>query len=127
MSTAENHIVYLAISFAITVCVARTLHKHGRPFLIDVFDGNTRLADSVNHLLVVGYYLLNIGLAAIAVKYGGTATNLQESIELLGTKVGCVLLIQGGMHSLNVIVFCKIRRRKRTEPMEVVEFLNADS
>ena len=59
--TAVYHIAYLLISVAVTIWVARTLHKNGRIFLVDAFHGNEHLADSVNHLLVVGFYLVNVG------------------------------------------------------------------
>jgi hypothetical protein len=62
----STYITYLAISIALTVWVARTLHKNGRIFLVDSFHGNEPLADSVNHLLVVGFYLINIGYVALA-------------------------------------------------------------
>ena len=54
---------YLAITIALTVWVARTLFKNGKVFLIDIFHGNKELADSVNNLLLVGFYLINIGYA----------------------------------------------------------------
>jgi len=102
---------YLAISIALTVWVARTLHKNGRLFLVDAFHGNEALADSINHLLVVGFYLINIGYVSLALKYGDKATNLQELLEALSTKVGAVLVILGGMHFFNLYVFSKMRRR----------------
>jgi len=62
------YLSYLAISIALTIWVARTLHKNGRLFLVDAFHGNGELADSVNHLLVVGFYLINVGYIAMALK-----------------------------------------------------------
>src|SRR5438046_10693055 len=93
-----TYLLYLAISVAMTVWVARTLHKNGRVFLVDSFVGNEQLADSVNHLLVVGFYLINIGYVTLALKYGAAAANPQEALETLSTKVGLVLLVLGGMH-----------------------------
>src|SRR5207245_218979 len=61
MYIVSAYIAYLLISLGVTVWVARTLHKNGRVFLIDAFHNNAPLADSVNHLLVVGFYLINIG------------------------------------------------------------------
>ena len=111
-----NHIVctyalYLAISIALTVWVARTLHKNGRVFLIDAFHGNETLADSINHLLLVGFYLINIGYVTLALKYGDKAASLQELLEVLSTKIGAVLLILGAMHFFNLYVFSKMRKR----------------
>src|SRR6266545_1037985 len=88
-----TYLAYLSISVALTVWVARTLHKNGRIFLVDSFHGNEPLADSVNHLLVVGFYLINIGYVALALKYGDKAADAQTAIELLSTKIGLVLLV----------------------------------
>jgi len=107
----NTYIAYLAISVALTVWVARTLHKNGRIFLVDSFHGNENLADSVNHLLVVGFYLINIGYVALALKYGSHANKAQEALELLSTKVGLVLVVLGVMHFFNLLIFSKMRRR----------------
>jgi len=111
-----NHIVftyllYLAISVALTVWVARTLSRNGRVFLVDVFHGNESLADSVNHLLVVGFYLINFGYVSLALKLGYEIGNMQGAIEALSWKVGTVLVTLGGMHFFNLYVFSRIRRR----------------
>jgi len=106
-----TYLTYLAISVALTVWVARTLHKNGRIFLIDSFLGNEALADSVNHLLVVGFYLINIGFVTLALKYGDRAGDAQTALEILSTKVGLVLVVLGAMHFLNLYVFARLRRR----------------
>src|SRR5437870_860468 len=106
-----TYIAYLLISVALTVWVARTLHKNGRIFLVDSFLGNEPLADSVNHLLVVGFYLVNIGFVTLALKYGDKATDAQTALETLSSKVGLVLVVLGVMHFFNLYVFTKLRRR----------------
>ena len=75
-----TYLAYLAISTALTIWVARTLHKNGRVFLVESFLGNEELADSVNHLLVVGFYLLNIGFVTLALKYGVAVTTRAGSV-----------------------------------------------
>ena len=106
-----TYLAYLLISVCLTVWVARTLHKNGRIFLVDSFHGNEPLADSVNHLLVVGFYLINIGYVTLALKYGATAASGQEALENLSTKVGLVLLVLGFMHFFNLAVFTRMRKR----------------
>ena len=107
----SSFLAYLAISIAITVWVARTLHRNGRVFLIDAFRGNEPLADSVNHLLVVGFYLINAGYIAIALQWGARPTNLEDVVLFLSHKVGIVLFILGVMHFLNISIFTSMRRR----------------
>ena len=106
-----TYLSYLVISIAMTVWVARTLHKNGRIFLVDSFNGNEALADSINHLLWVGFYLINIGYVALALRETESPTNLQGVLELLSRKVGVVLLVLGAMHFFNLLVFSKMRRR----------------
>jgi hypothetical protein len=108
------YLSYLAISVALTVWVARTLHKNGRVFLVDAFHGNAELADSVNHLLVVGFYLINVGYIAVALKTTQAMTTAREVIELESDKVGVVLLILGCMHFFNIFVLSRMRHKARS-------------
>lgn len=101
----------------------RTLHRNGRIFLVDSFLGNEKLADSVNHLLVVGFYLVNIGYVTLALKYGVSVATGQEAVETLSTKVGLVLLVLGAMHFGNLYVFTRMRKRAlahRPPPLGIV-------
>ena len=111
MYIAGCYFSYLAISILLTVWVARTLHSSGRVFLLDAFHGNAELADSVNKLLVVGFYLINIGYIALALKTSDPLINFRQVIELESTKLGIVLLILGGMHFFNMFVLARMRRR----------------
>ena len=106
-----TYIVYIALSIPLTIWVAHTLHKNGRIFLIDSFRGNERLADSVNHLLVVGFYLINIGYVALALKERIAPTDVREVFETISRKIGVVMLVLGAMHFFNILVFSKMRRR----------------
>src|SRR5438445_1658916 len=117
-----TYIAYLLISVALTIWVARTLHKNGRIFLVDSLLGNEPLADSVNHLLVVGFYLINIGFVTLALKYGDKATDARTALEILSTKVGLVLVVLGIMHFINLATFSKMRRRAihKTSPFPPV-------
>jgi hypothetical protein len=112
--------VYLAVSVALTIWVAGTLHRNGRIFLVQAFHGNETMADSVNHLLVVGFYLINIGYITLALKYGTKPGTLQESFEFLSTKLGLVLVVLGGMHFFNMFNFDKMRRKGTRTAPEVI-------
>src|SRR3954469_7714988 len=103
-----TYLVYLAISIVLTIWVARTLFKNGRIFLVDVFHGNEGLADSVNHLLVVGFYLINLGYVSLALRLGYDVESWRAAIEALSWKVGLVLLVLGGMHFFNLLIFTRI-------------------
>jgi hypothetical protein len=114
-----SYMIYLVISVMLTVWVARTLHKRGAIFLVDAFQGNADLAASVNHLLVVGFYLINIGFVFLALKSDATIANWRQAIEMMSDKLGLVLLILGGMHFFNLYIFSRVRQRstRRSTPV----------
>jgi len=109
------YVLYLLITICLTIWVARTLFKNGKIFLIDIFNGNRELADSVNNLLLVGFYLINIGYAVYTLRVSYSIDSLQEVIESLSRKVGLIILILGGMHFFNLSIFFKLRKRAETE------------
>ena len=109
--TVITYIVYLAIAIPLTIWVARTLHKNGRIFLVDCFKGNEALADSVNHLLVVGFYLINIGFVSLYLKLADEVADTRGIFEALSGKLGVVTLVLGGMHFFNLYLFAKLRNR----------------
>lgn len=110
-TTVLCYLLYLLISVALTIWVARTLHRNGRVFLVQAFRGREDMADAVNHLLVVGFYLINIGFIAFALRYGTKPENAQEAFEFVSTKLGVVLLVLGAMHFFNMFNFDKMRRK----------------
>ena len=107
--------IYLPFTIALTVWVANTLFKNGRIFLVDIFHGNEALADSVNKLLVVGFYLINVGYAVYTLRIIGDITSIQMVIERLSIKLGAIILILGGMHFFNLFVFFRLRNRAQSD------------
>lgn len=115
-SLVGTDLAYLATSIALTVWGAHGLHKNGRQFLVDSFIGDANLADSINHLLIVGFYPINIGYIAMALKSAAEAESLHEVVETVSTKVGLVMLILAAMHFLNPLAFARWRRRAILPP-----------
>ena len=107
----STYAVYLVISIAVTIWVARTLHKNGRAFLVEAFHGDEVLADSINHLLVVGFYLINIGWIVMTLRTNYDLHTPRAAIELLSGKIGTVLFVLGLMHFFNLYIFSRFRRR----------------
>ena len=111
--------VYALVSVALTVWLARTLFKNGAVFLRDVFADSPDMAEAVNRLLVVGFYLVNLGFVSWTLKVGYSIPDARASIEALSVKIGLVLLVLGFMHFFNLLVFSRMRsnaRRREARP-----------
>lgn len=104
------YIAYAVVAVGLVFWLARTLFDNGEVFLEDVFGDNPRLAHAVNRLLVTGFYMANLGYAAILLRSDGAETGI-EAVEVLSTKLGVLLLSLAAIHFANVYVFHRIRRR----------------
>jgi hypothetical protein len=114
MNTTETcYIIYLLIGVPLTVWVGQTLHRNGRIFLLEAFHGKEDMAGSVNHLLLVGFYLINVGYVLLGLPLGTKPVTTQEAFEFLATKLGLVLLVLGAMHFFNMFNFDKMRKKAR--------------
>ncbi len=119
MLTTVTYLTYLAISIGITVFVSRTLSRNGLPFLVHGFGGDEELARSTNHLLVVGFYLVNLGFVLLRMRTGIDIQNVNELIVYQASGIGLVLLVLGLMHFLNmwgIHQFCR-GLGKQTRPL----------
>ncbi len=106
-----SYLLYLAIALAITVWVARTLSRNGEVFLVQCFGHDAELAHSTNHLLVVGFYLVNIGFITLTLSYSGEPQTWPETIRFLSGKVGFAVLVLGGMHFFKMHAIARFGRK----------------
>lgn len=104
------YVVYATVSIGLIVWLARTLHDHGAVFLEGVFDDNPKMAEAVNRLLVTGFYMLNLGYAALLLQ-ANAAGDAVSAVEVLVRKLGILLVSLGVLHFVNLYVFNRIRRR----------------
>lgn len=106
-----TYAVYLVASLLVTVLLGRTLHRHGRYFVVRCLNGDVRSADAVNNLLLAGFYLVNVAFVALVLRSEMSVETFRQCVELLSTKLGIVLLTLGGMHFVNLIVLGFVKSR----------------
>jgi hypothetical protein len=100
---------YAAVAVLLTIFLAHTLSRNGAVFLDAVFPDAPSMSRAVNRLLVVGFYLVNLGWALITLT-ARPPFDAASAMETLATKLGTLMLVLAGMHFINLIVFHKIRR-----------------
>lgn len=104
------YVAYLALGAAMTLWVAHVLFRYGAPFLREAFRGNVELADSVNRLLVVGFYLVSLGYVCATLSSSDAPEGIAGALELLSGKFGKLLIVLGSMHFLNLFMLAKLGR-----------------
>jgi hypothetical protein len=102
---------YAVIALAVTALLARTLFQNGAVFLEDVFADRPGLAVAVNRLLVVGFYMLNLGYALYVLR-AGEGLGVFEAIQYLVNRLALLLVTLAVLHFVNVFVFWRIRAHR---------------
>jgi hypothetical protein len=109
MTTMTFYAGYLAVSLSIMVWVGMTLRRNGRKFLVRTLPDDD-LADTINHLLQVGFYLANVGYIAAVIRIYEPLRGAQSMLEVGLPKLGGVMLILGLVHLFNMLILAKLRR-----------------
>lgn len=120
--TVLTYSIYLPVTILLTIWVAITLFKNGRVFLYEIFNQDDVLADSVNKLLLVGFYLINIGYAVYTLEIIDVIDSPQAIIEILSEKIGWIILVLGGMHFFNLFILFNLRRKAQNQKFSVSKF-----
>ena len=102
---------YLVVSLALTVWVAATLRRHGRVVLVDALQGNAKLADTVNHLHLMCFYLISTGYVVLTLRINTPLNSARDVIEMLRDKIGWVLLVLGLAYFFNLYLLHRLRKR----------------
>ena len=109
--TVITYLIYIIVSIALIIWVGRTLFNNGRVFLLEIFE-DEHIADSINKLLLVGFYLINSGYMVYNLKIYKTVKDMRGSIEELSIKIGLIILILGVMHFFNIFVLFRMKKGK---------------
>ena len=112
------YIIYLPVTLLLTWLVAKTLFSNGLIFMRDIFFGREEIAKATNSLFKSGFYLLNVGFALYILKIYNELTGVQDTIEVLSSKIGGFSIYLGLMLFLNLYLFFRGKRvssQKRQE------------
>jgi hypothetical protein len=104
--------VFLALMVFVIVYVGRYFYTNGRVFIIALFNGNVSLADQVNKLLLLAYYLFNIGYSFIKLKQWQKVSNFEMLLSSLASNIGVLIFILAITHYFNMLVIYLFSKSK---------------
>jgi len=96
-----GYIIYLPITAFITIIVGRSFHKHGIHYIKSVIPDQS-IATPLNNLLLIGYYLVNIGYVLIAIKNWTNIAYTHQLIEEVSLRTAYIILLLTVMHYINI-------------------------
>ncbi|WP_276132814.1 hypothetical protein [Polluticoccus soli] len=104
--------IYLTIMVYIIVYVGRLFYNNGRVFILGLFKGNVEQTDYVNTILLVAYYLFNIGYAFLKLRFWTNVTDVEVLVSSLGTNIGVLILILAVTHYFNMWLIYYLSKRQ---------------
>jgi hypothetical protein len=106
------YIIYLLITYLVTVHVGLAFYRNGRVYILNLLAGDEALTDSINRILLTGYYLLNLGYAAVMISFWETIGTYAELVASIGIMTGRILITLGIIHFFNMATIYFISKRK---------------
>lgn len=106
------YFIFAAVTSYIIVWVGKLFHRNGRIFIRALFDGRDDLTDTTNNLLLVAYYLFNIGYAILQFNMWDNVSEWQQLISSVATKTGLLVLILAGLHYNNMLIIYLLSKNK---------------
>jgi len=109
-----SYIIYIPIIFFITVKVGWILYRNGEVFLCSILSNDIENAENINKILLIGYYLINLGAATITIAFWETVETSYEMVNTLSDVLGKTILALALMH-YNNIFWIKFLNRKNKQ------------
>jgi hypothetical protein len=102
-----GYFIYLIITIFIIIRVGKSCYKNGNVFVSELIPNHEDLCQRINQMLLLGYYLLNIGYCAMTLISWETIATTNQLIEVIATKTSIIIFIISGLHYINIIIITK--------------------
>ena len=107
-----SYLVYGCISIYIIYYVGKLFHRNGRIFILQLFNEDEALTDTTNNILLLAYYLFNIGYSILQFSLWETVSGLDSLIASISMKTGTLILILAVTHYFNISLIYILSTKK---------------
>ncbi len=102
-----SYLIYLSITTFIIIVVGRICYRNGNVFVAQLIPNHIELCQKVNQVLLLAYYLLNIGYCAMTLIQWKTIETIPEIIETIASKTAIIILMISALHYINIFIITK--------------------
>ena len=110
MINLVSYAIYFLITVPIIVLVGWKCFTVGKTYLLDLFT-DINICNSINRILLIGYYLMNIGYVTFSLSEGLKTETSELFIVSIFTKIAKTLLLIAIMHYINVFLLTNFRKQ----------------
>ena len=97
-----SYFIYGCITVYIIYWVGKLFHRNGRIFILRLFHQNESMTDTTNNILLIAYYLFNIGYAVVQFSFWDKVSDIKSMIASISMKTGVLVTILAITHYFNI-------------------------
>ena len=102
-----GYLIYLSLTSVTIIKVGKLCYDNGNIFVSQLIPNHIELCHQINKMLLISYYLLNLGYCAMTIISWEKIQSINQLIEIIATKSAIIILTIGFMHYINIILLTK--------------------
>lgn len=102
-----GYFIYLGITVFIIIKVGKICYKNGNVYVSELIPNHKDLCQKINQVLLMAYYLLNIGYCAMTLISWQKIESSAQLIETICIKSAIIICAISLLHYLNIIILTK--------------------
>ena len=97
-----SYLIYLVIIILVIIRVGHLCYENGIIYSKH-FNVDKQIGETINKILLIGYYFINIGYAVITISSWEIVTTLAKIFESVTSHLGYIILPLAVLHYFNLI------------------------
>jgi len=99
-----SYLIYLPVTFYITIKVGWTFYENGQHYIDTIIPDNLTLSHAVNRMLLIGYYLVNLGYVTMSLSIWQRIESIVDLFNFLSMRIAIIIIFLGILHFINMSV-----------------------
>lgn len=102
-----GYVIYLLITTFIIINVGKICYRNGNIYVAQLIPEHEDLCQKTNQVLLIGYYLLNLGYCAMTLISWDKIISYSQLVEVISIKTATIICIIAMLHYFNIFILTK--------------------
>ena len=102
-----GYVIYLLITTFIIINVGKICYRNGNIYVAQLIPQHEDLCKKTNQVLLIGYYLLNLGYCAMTLISWDKIISYSQLVEVISIKTATIICIIAILHYFNIYIVTK--------------------
>ena len=102
-----GYVIYLLITTFIIINVGKICYRNGNIYVAQLIPEHEDLCQKTNQVLLIGYYLLNLGYCAMTIISWDKIISYSQLVEVISIKTATIICIIAILHYFNIYIITK--------------------